>query len=150
MVGILRRFDRWFGTRVAHPPIIWICQRLGINQHAFHRLAWWIAALLAVASDHDGERGTPFVWLGIAAVRTLGAGLLMSQPTRDLPIVRFLTWCTLIVWTLPLILVPRDIATTGIFLYALLALFAEYATTIRTIPPRELPAADFGVQNADA
>ena len=44
----MRKLDLWIGTRLFHPPIIWLCQRTGMTQWAVSAYAWMAAAFTLV------------------------------------------------------------------------------------------------------
>jgi hypothetical protein len=130
---MIRRIDAWVGLRLFHPPIIWLCQRTGVTQWAFYRYAWWIYALWAVWRD-DHRSTSDTVWLVLfALIRTVSAGLSLNSPAPTSLVLRCLLWVVL-AWILFPPLVRGDVEHAGM---QLLILAAEYATTIRTIPPRK-------------
>lgn len=139
---MIRRFDAWLGSRVFVPIIIWMCQRFGTTQWRVHSFGWmlvswmWLYAaaqklppskwglsisiafaftwLAGTMPDREGESSLWFrvFWLVVEsthiASHVLGEKILFAGPH----------------WS-------ADCASVYVIL------LAEYALTIKTIPPRE-------------
>lgn len=133
---MIERLDAWVGRMVFHPPIIATCQRLGTTQHAFSR---WVRVLIFV----------PIAWL----LRSIPMALLATLPMfimsvfvaihidRDTP-VKAVFEARIVLWAVMLALLIGFVQETDIRFIALFVIdlgfqFAEYAGTIKTIPPRE-------------
>lgn len=132
-MGIFERLDHWLGKTLFVPVIIRICQRAGMTQYRFHRYGLFAAGLYGVGFSEGWLAKGLFAF--IALIFCLGATLLGDMPEK--PSARF--WRLLPVFMLVLLaalLVPTGKVpiTTGFWL---LCAFAEYALTIKTIPPLE-------------
>ena len=123
--------DVWIGKTLFAPPIIKFCQLTGQTQFAVSRLFWFIAALdqLRVAQTLGAQ-----ILAGIfCVVMMLTASLRADMPTQSL------LWFRMLALALLVVDVAQGIAT-GHWLgveFWILVLIAEYAGTIRTIPPSE-------------
>lgn len=136
-MSALRRLDAWIGLRVFHPPIIWLCQRTGMTQWAFYRYGWWIAALWCVwDDDRSSTVWTVMVVIG-ALIRTFSAGLSLNLPAQPLFFIRLA-----LILGGGLVLLFELAGQYSLTEFAdqlgwdVVALAAEYAATISTIPPR--------------
>ncbi|HEY0044678.1 MAG TPA: hypothetical protein VGB62_09025 [Allosphingosinicella sp.] len=127
----LAKLDLWIGKNLFVPPIIRLCQLTRQSQFAVARLFWFIAAL-----DGLYRANTPFgavVFGALSVVMMLTAALRADMPTTS----------TLWFRMFSLAFLTIDIATgaaTGKWAgveFWLFALIAEYAGTIRTIPPMD-------------
>ena len=132
------KFDFWIGKHLFVPPIIKLCQLTRQSQFAIARLFWFIAAL-------DGLYRADTL-LGAVIFGVLSVVMMLTAALRaDMP-----THSTLWFRMLALALLGIDILTglasgkwAGVEFWVF-ALIAEYAGTIRTIPPtatRRLKAA---------
>lgn len=127
----LTQIDLWIGKTFFLPPIIKFCQLTGQSQFAVSRLLWFIAAL-------DGfyradNLFSSIMFGGMSIVLMVTASMRADMPTYSSVLFRMLS---LGFFVLDLI----KGANTGNWLGAefwLFVLTAEYASTIRTIPPRE-------------
>jgi hypothetical protein len=125
------KIDHWIGKTLFVPPIIKLCQLTRQTQFAVARLFWFIAAL-------DGLYHAETV-LGMVLWGGLSLFMMFTAARRaDSPTVSFVFFRLLAVSLLGLDLV-RSFATgewagTEFWIFVLVA---EYAATIRTIPPRE-------------
>lgn len=130
-MSLLRRFDVWAGVRLFHPPIILLCQLTRQTQYAVSKELWLAAILFALSFSEPGWQRT--VLIAIGAFQTLAAGLSADVPTPALGVLRF--W----LWSMALSHVPVVIfmGEWNVFLMDIMVLFAEYALTIKTIPPRK-------------
>ena len=136
---MLTRLDAWLGKTLFQPPIIKLCQLTRQSQFAVSRLFWFIAAL---DGFYRADTLLSSVIFGVLSlIMMVTASLRADSPTRSS------FWMRMIA----LLLLVIDLlagAATGIWAGAefwFFVLIAEYAATIRTIPPlaakRSAPAA---------
>lgn len=119
------RIDTWIGKTLFVPLIIRICQITGCPQHRFHHVCWFIAALVGFycANSLWGK-----IFFGIfATICCLVAALAIFPGSSS-------RWFRLMVAVFAIMQLPAPDWHLG---YSLLILAAEYAATIRTIPPLE-------------
>ena len=139
----LTDIDVWIGKTLFAPPIIKFCQLTGQTQFAVSRLFWFVAALdqLRVAQTLGAQ-----ILAGLfCLVMMYTASLRADMPTRSH------LWFRMLAIALLVQDVARAIAT-GQWLgveFWIFVLIAEYAGTIRTIPPiarkaKATPAAKLG------
>jgi len=127
----LSTIDKWVGQTLFIPLIIKLCQASGQSQFAICRLFWFIVALdqLRIA-----ETLTAQIVAGIFSIlMMLSASLRADMPAYSMRGFR------IIAMVLLALDVFHGVASgdwLGVEIWALI-LFAEYAATIRTIPPRE-------------
>lgn len=127
----LTNIDLWIGKTLFVPPIIRICQLTGQSQFAISRLFWFIAAL-------DGfyraeTLVSSVIFGGMSVVMMLTASLRADMPTRSSVWFRMLALGFFVIDLL-------QGARTGKWLgteFWVFVLIAEYAATIRTIPPHQ-------------
>lgn len=136
------RFDAWLGKTAFHPPIIWFCQVTRQTQYAASRLFWFVAMLMLF------YRADGFWWQIITGIMCvigmLTAGLMADAVTESWSIVRKI-WIIQYVMDIAFFLIiiasglEGKIETKGMLNMAIdvVVLFAEYAATIKTIPPRK-------------
>lgn len=129
------RLDAWI-TRVAfHPPLIRLCQLTRQSQYAVHRYIWFAAATYVTYRDHDtapwGFMVINWIWVGGLFI---GAAMWPDHETESKRWFRFLFWLLMAI-SLGAVLFER-VTPAAAFPYPVLALFAEYAATIKTVPPR--------------
>ena len=123
--------DLWIGKTLFVPPIVRFCQWTRQSQFAASRLFWFVAAL-----DGLYRADTFFSALlfgGLSIVMMVTASLRADAPTRSSMWFRMLA-------LLFLVLDVAAGAVTGKWAgteFWVLVLIAEYAATIRTIPPLE-------------
>jgi hypothetical protein len=126
---MLTELDAWLGKTLFQPPIIKLCQLTRQSQFAVSRLFWFIAALDGFWRSDTLISSVIFGALSI--VMMLTASLRADLPTRSSFLMRMVA----------LLLLALDLiggAATGKWAGAefwLFVLIAEYAATIRTIPP---------------
>lgn len=131
----LTNFDLRIGKMLFVPPIIRLCQLTGQSQFAISRLFWFIAAL-----DGFYRADTllsSVIFGGMSVIMMLTASLRADMPTRSSMWFRMLA---LVFFALDLL----QGAKTGEWLgteFWLFVLIAEYAATIRTVPPRAVKKA---------
>ena len=139
---LFTRIDGWIGRTLFIPPIIRFCQLTRQSQFAVSRMFWFIAAL-------DGfYRADTLFWSIVWGVLSI---FMMITATRrpDAPTASFLFFRMLAVAMLGFDLVKG--AATGEWAGAefwLFVLIAEYAVTIRTVPPRPSEKAAAGIRAA--
>lgn len=128
---LFSRFDHWLGRTLFVPPIIQLCQLTRQTQFAVSRLFWFIAALDGFY--HAETLFSSVLWGGMSIVMMITASQRADHPT-----VTFLFFRMLGVVFLTFDLIGG--AVTGEWAgseFWILVLVAEYAATIRTIPPLE-------------
>ena len=128
---ILTNLDQWIGKTLFLPPIVKLCQLTRQTQYAVSRLFWFIAAL-----DGFYRADTLFssVLFGVMSL----VMMVTASRRADMPTVSFVWFRMLALLFLALDLVAG--AATGAWAgveFWLFVLIAEYAATIRTLPPRE-------------
>ena len=138
MIG---RIDAWIGKRIMHPPIIWVCQRAKVSQYAVYRYAWWIVALHWLWLSRDAGLGHRTFLILFALMQTVNAGLAPDRPVRSA-----LAFRVMLAFLIALGVFLGD--SVAEVLNTALALVAEYAATIATIPPRKLPERRTGRKTA--
>jgi hypothetical protein len=128
---IFTAVDVWIGKSLFTPLIIKLCQLTRQSQFAVSRLFWFIAAL-------DGfyraeTLVSSVIWGGMSVFMMVTASLRADDPTQSFKFFRLLS-------VLFLLLDLFKAAMTGEWAgceFWLFVLVAEYAATIRTIPPVE-------------
>jgi hypothetical protein len=127
---IFDQIDEWIGKTLFVPPIIKLCQLTRQSQFAISRLFWFIAAL-----DGFYRAETLFgsvLWGGMSVFMMITASRRADHPTVSFMFFRMLA----------LVFLAFDLVkgvTTGAWAGAefwIFVLVAEYAATIRTVPPR--------------
>jgi hypothetical protein len=128
----LTDIDAWIGKTLFLPPIIKLCQVTHQSQHAVSRLFWFVAALDGFYRATDLISSVLFG--GMSLVMMVTASLRADMPTRSSLLFRMLALAFLFF----------DLikgATLGDWKgteFWVLVLAAEYASTIRTIPPAKV------------
>ena len=130
----LHAIDAWIGKTLFHPPIILACQLLRQSQYAFSRAMWFFVFVHSLWFDDHRS----WAWTAMVGVFCI-VQLIMAVRFPDAPLPDHFGWR---VFFLALSLVNvANYATTGqggvVLANGVMVLFAEYARTIRTIPPRE-------------
>lgn len=126
---ILAKIDHWVGTTLFIPPIIKFCQLTRQSQFACSRLFWFVSAL-----DGFYRADTMFssiLWGGMSVMMMLTAARRADAPTQSFMLFRlmgiaFLTYD---------VLSGAVNGKLGGSEFWLIVLIAEYASTVRTIPP---------------
>ncbi|TZG26548.1 hypothetical protein FYJ91_12620 [Sphingomonas montanisoli] len=127
----LADIDAWIGKTLFIPPIIKLCQITRQTQFAVSRLLWFTVALdqLRLAQS-----------LGQQIIAGLFALVMMfTASTRADFLTISMLWLRVMGWVLLSLDVFAGVVKgdwIGVEIWALV-LFAEYAATIRTIPPSE-------------
>ncbi len=127
----IETIDLWIGKTLFVPPIVRFCQLTRQSQFAVSRLFWFVAAL-------DGFYRAESLFFAIlfgvlSIVMMVTASLRADMPTRSSMWFRMFALAFLIL-DLAAGAVTGQWAGTEFWLFVLIA---EYASTIRTIPPRE-------------
>ncbi len=123
--------DHWIGKTLFVPPIIKLCQLTNQTQFAVSRLFWFIAALDGFY--HAETLFSSILWGGLSVLMMITASQRADHPTAS-----FMFFRMLAVLFLMLDLVKGGV--TGEWAgteFWLLVLVAEYASTIRNVPPKE-------------
>ncbi len=126
------KVDAWVGKTLFIPPIVKLCQVTRQTQFAVSRLFWFITAL-----DGFYRAETLFssvLWGGMSVVMMITATKRADNPTSSFMFFRMLA-------ALFLVLDVASAAATGEWAgveFWVFVLVAEYAATIRTVPPSEL------------
>jgi hypothetical protein len=126
----LASVDQWVGKTLFIPLIIKFCQLTRQSQFACSRLFWFISAL-----DGFYRAETMFssiLWGGMSVVMMLTASRRADTPNQSFMLFRLLGIVFLVFDVITGVLNGK----LGGSEFWLLVLIAEYASTIRTIPPR--------------
>jgi|GEM_PF-1024638 len=140
---MLRRFDRWFGQGIMHPPIIWFCQRTGMTQFAVTRYAWMLAAwtlVMRISFEGIGDWIFSALVVIVTVLETWRAAVMPDAPTRRNDGLRIIILLFALFDVGLLVFLSARYGFHGFswgHAWDLFALIAEYAKTIRTIPPRK-------------
>lgn len=125
------KIDAWVGKTLFIPPIIKLCQVTRQSQFAVSRLFWFIAAL-----DGFYRAETLFssiLWGGLSVFMMITATRRADSPTASFMFFRMLGLLFLV---LGLVKAAAIGEWAGVEFWVLV-LIAEYAATIRTVPPKE-------------
>ncbi len=140
MLMLVQKIDLWVGGTLFVPLIVRLCQLTRQSQFAVSRLFWFIAAL---DGFYRADTLVSSVLFGL-----LSLVMMVTASTRaDMPTQSFM-WFRM----LAIVLLVVDIvlgAVTGAWAgteFWILVLVAEYAATIRFVPPREPKKAPGAVQ----
>jgi hypothetical protein len=142
---MIRRIDHWIGTRLFHPPIIRLCQRTGMTQFAVARYAWMLAAwtlVMRISFEGVGDWIVSALILVVTVLETWRAAVMPNAPTRCNDGLRSIILLFAAIDIGTLIFTSARSGFPGLswsHAWDLFALIAEYAKTIRTIPPRSAP-----------
>ncbi|MGZ8310790.1 MAG: hypothetical protein ACXWUR_01890 [Allosphingosinicella sp.] len=126
---MLANLDAWLGRTLFVPPIIKFCQLTGQSQFAVSRLFWFIAALDGFYRSDTLLSSVIFGVLSLIMMFT--ASLRADAPTRSSSWMRMIALLLLVV---DIVAGAISGAWAGVEFW-LFVLIAEYAATIRTIPP---------------
>lgn len=127
----LINIDRWIGQTLFVPPIIKLCQLTRQSQFAVSRLFWFIAAM---DGFYRADTLVSSVLFGVMSLfMMLTASLRADMPTRSSVWFRMFALAFL---GLDLIKGAVTGAWSGTEFWVFV-LIAEYAASIRTVPPRE-------------
>ncbi|WP_298690321.1 hypothetical protein [uncultured Sphingomonas sp.] len=139
---MIRRLDHWIGTRLFHPPIIWLCQRTGMTQYAVARYGWMLAAwtlVMRISFNGLGDWIFSALILVVTLLETWRAAVTPDAPTRRNDGLRLIILVFALIDVVKLVYVSAHQAFPGFSwteAWDVFALVAEYAKTIDTIPPR--------------
>jgi hypothetical protein len=124
-------FDAWVGKTLFVPPIIKFCQITRQSQYAASRLFWFLVALdqLRVAETLAAQ-----IFAGMFSLFMM----ITASLRADMPAYSMIGFRLLAMALLALDVTHGFVAGQwkGVEIWVLV-LFAEYAATIRTIPPTE-------------
>lgn len=140
---MIRAIDNWIGTRLFHPPIIWLCQRAGMTQYAVARYGWMLAAwtlVMRISFEGVGDWIVSALILAVTVLETWRAAATPDAPTGRSDGLRLiiLLFAAIDIGTLLFVTARSGFPGLGwSHAWDLFALTAEYAKTIRTIPPRK-------------
>ncbi len=139
---MLTNLDAWLAKTLFVPPIVKLCQLTRQSQFAVSRLFWFIAAM---DGFYRADTLLSSIIFGVLSIiMMLTASLRADSPTRSSFWMRMFALFLLII----------DLiggAVTGKWAGAefwLFVLIAEYAATIRTIPPLDAKRTAAGVSKA--
>ena len=127
----LQTLDQWIGKTLFLPPIIRLCQLTRQSQFAVSRLFWFVAAL-----DGFYRADTLFgsILFGVLSIiMMVTASLRADMPTRSSMGFRMFALAFFVLDVGAAVMTGKWAGTE----FWLLVLIAEYASTIRTVPPRE-------------
>lgn len=127
----LTSIDLWIGKTLFLPPIIKFCQVTRQSQFAVSRLFWFIAALDGFYRSDTWFASVMFG--GLSLFMMITASLRADMPTRSSLFFRMLALLFLVMDVLRG-LTMGEWAGVEFWVFVLIA---EYAATIRTIPPLE-------------
>ena len=133
-MSMLSRLDAWLGKTLFHPPIILACQLTRQTQYAMHKALWFLAACHATYfMPYDSWFWVAVVWF-YTIMLFIGATAFADMPSRSWGGFRFILWVFVLLGAVTTILTGevREAQFREIMI-----LFAEYAATIRSIPPRK-------------
>lgn len=136
MTNFFHRLDVWLGKNLFHPPIILVCQLTRQSQYAVHRALWFFAVCHATyyaMAKGAGWGWTIFLWIWVS-MTFASAAFFPDRPTRSSGYMRFLFGAMFAIGVLSLPITGR---VSDAMVRELVILFAEYAATIKTIPPRK-------------
>jgi len=131
---MLTGIEGFIARKAFYPIIIPVCQITRQTQYALHHALWFIAACHATWFD-DGTQWLwiAFLWFWVISTFLIAA-FLPDVETKSMGWIRAIWWLSLISGFV--IFAAKGIVTDGT-VRALMVLFAEYAATIKTIPPRK-------------
>ena len=125
-----RRIDKWIGATLFVPLIIKLCHLTRQSQFAVARLFWFIAALDGFyrANSIAGS----ILWGGVSVIMMITAARRADDPTSSFMFFRLLAAGGFVIDVVQGVAIG---AWAGVEFWVLV-LVAEYAATIRTLPPR--------------
>ena len=126
------KIDAWIGKTLFIPPIIKLCQVTRQTQFAVSRMFWFIAAL-----DGFYRAETLFssiLWGGMSVLMMITATRRADSPTVSFMFFRLIA---ILFFGLDLLMAAGSGQWAGVEFWVFV-LIAEYAATIRTVPPREV------------
>lgn len=126
------KLDQWIGKTLFIPPIIKLCQVTRQTQFAVSRLFWFIAALDGFY--HADTLFLSILWGGMSVLMMVTATRRADSPTASFMFFRMLALLFLL---LDLVKGAATGEWAGVEFWVLV-LIAEYAATIRTVPPADV------------
>jgi hypothetical membrane protein len=123
------KIDRWIGCTLFVPPIIKLCQLTRQTQFAISRLFWFVAAL--VGFYRAETMFSSIMWGLMSVIMMVTASRRADSPTQSFVFFRLLA-VVFFVFDLLAAAAGKGWAGTEFWVFVLIA---EYAATIRTIPP---------------
>jgi hypothetical protein len=129
---LITEVDAWIGKTLFIPPIIKLCHLTRQTQYAVSRLFWFIAAL-----DGFYRAETLFsslLWGGLSVVMMITAVRRADAPTQTFLFFRMLA-VVFLALDLMKAAVIGELAGVEFWIFILIA---EYAATIRTLPPGDI------------
>jgi hypothetical protein len=138
----LEKLDSWIGANLFVPLIVKFCQVTRQSQFAVSRLFWFLAALDGFY--RAGNLLSALLFGGMSVVMMITASLRADSPTYSNRWFRLLAVLFLV---LDIVKGVAAGAWVGVEFWVFV-LIAEYAATIRTIPPREIKQGRPGVAQA--
>ncbi|HEX8402816.1 MAG TPA: hypothetical protein VF628_14080 [Allosphingosinicella sp.] len=126
---VFDKIDRWIGTTLFVPPIIKLCQLTRQTQFAVSRLFWFVAALDGFY--HAETLFSSILWGGMSVLMMFTAAQRADHPTQSFMFLRLLGVAFLL---FDLVKGALTGAWAGVEFW-LFVLIAEYASTIRIVPP---------------
>jgi hypothetical protein len=130
---LFAKIDAWVGKTLFIPPIIKLCQVTRQSQFAVSRLFWFVAALDGFY--HAETLFSSVLWGGMSLVMMVSASRRADNPTNSFMFFRLLGMVFLAMDLLRAVVVGEWAGAE----FWIFVLVAEYAATIRTIPPSEVP-----------
>lgn len=130
------------------PIIIWLCQRTGWSQMRLYRYGWMAAMIISLY--YNMTRGTNWFMMVLvifaAAITTVSAALFPDLPASDpdtpwnlgFRILWIILESTELLFLAIVLIVEHNIHASSGNLVGPLILLAEYARTVKTIPPRKI------------
>jgi len=132
---MLADLDAKVGKTMFHPIIIVVCQMLGWTQYQFSRAAHIIPPMIALYALSGWFTITVF---GLALVVRI-VNWWVKEPedeSRSDGFNRGISW-VLFIFSVVHAIGAVDYQIISMIIFFIITLFAEYACTIKTIPPRE-------------
>jgi hypothetical protein len=121
--------DQWIGKALFYPPIVKFCRLTRQSPSALSRLFWFAASLDALY--HAPTVMSGIFWGGVSLVMMFTAAFRADDPTSSFMPFRLLS---VTLWLLDLVQGFRAGEWAGLEFW-ILVLFAEYAATLRALPP---------------
>jgi hypothetical protein len=128
---LFSKIDSWIGRTLFVPPIIKLCQLTRQSQFAVSRLFWFVAALDGFY--HAETLFSSILWGGMSALMMFTATQRADHPTTSFMFLRLLA---VVFFAVDVLKGSLTGEWAGIEFWPLV-LVAEYASTIRVVPPRE-------------
>lgn len=127
----LTEIDHWIGKTLFVPMIVKLCQLTRQSQSAIARLFWFVAALDGFYRAETWI--SSLIWGGVSVFMMITAARRADDPTISFMFFRLLALVFLVLDVVR----GLTMGTWAGVEFWLLVLVAEYAATIRTLPPRD-------------